>query len=74
MKLKEACKIGKEMGLTTIGECVDNIDHLAMSMFRYKDIFKHLSEMYGDTLWDKKDISRKDSIEKILGEEDENNI
>ena len=66
MKLKEACRIGKEVGMTTIGESVDNIEHQAMSIFKYEDINKELIEMYTDPIWDEKKLIRTDLITKIL--------
>ena len=66
MKLKEACRIGKEVGMTTIGESVDNIEHQVMSIFKYEDINKELIEMYTDPIWDEKKLIRTDLITKIL--------
>tara|TARA_Y100000034_G_scaffold132889_1_gene196952 strand:+ start:139 stop:351 length:213 start_codon:yes stop_codon:yes gene_type:complete len=67
MKLKEVCRIGKEVGMTTIGESVDNIDHHAMSLFKYDDISNQLTEMYTDPLWDELDLKREDTITKVIG-------
>ena len=66
MKLKEVCRIGKEVGMITIGESVDNIEHSAMSIFKYEDISKELHEMYSDPLWDKLKLNRAHKIGKVL--------
>ncbi|MBC8410083.1 MAG: hypothetical protein H8E12_15395 [Rhodobacteraceae bacterium] len=66
MKLKTACQIGKDVGLPTIGESVDHIDHMSMSIFKYDEIGTELSEMYNDPLWETLNLSRADSVDKIL--------
>ena len=45
MKLKLACKLGKQMGMITIGEAVDNIEHHAISLFKYEDIVNELDAL-----------------------------
>ena len=62
--------MAKHCGLKTIGEAVDNIEHHAMSIFKYEDINQELNEMYNDPLWDEKELSRMDSIMMILEDED----
>jgi len=69
MNLKSACKIGKAVGMTTIGESVDSIEHFSMSIFKYKDIQSELNEMYNDPLWDKLKLNRAYKIEKVLDNE-----
>lgn len=68
MRLKEACKMGKAVGMTTIGESVDNIEHHAISIFKYEDINKELHEMYADPLWDALKLNGAQSIDKVLSE------
>lgn len=50
MKLKVACEIAESCGLSTIGEAVDNIEHMVMSLFVYKDIPTQIEEIYLDPL------------------------
>jgi len=69
MKLKLACKLGKQMGMITIGEAVDNIEHHAISLFKYEDIVNELDEMYNDLLWEELDLTRKDKIESVIPDE-----
>ena len=46
MKLEESFRIGKECGLTTIGECVANIELHSTMFFKYSDIQKEIDELY----------------------------
>ena len=48
MKLKKCIEIGKECGLTTVGECIDNINIHSMNLFEYTKIDKELNELYVD--------------------------
>ena len=45
MKLEECIKIGKDCGLTTLGEAYDNINHSAMSLFIWGEIPKEMAEL-----------------------------
>ncbi|MBC8437159.1 hypothetical protein H8D85_02425 [bacterium] len=66
MTLIEACKIAKEGGLKTIGEAVDNIELIAMSIFPYKDIPEEMLGIYEDPIWKQLDITVHDNIAKVL--------
>lgn len=48
MKLIKALEIANECGLTTVNEALLNIDIHAMSIFKYDDIQKEVSEMYNE--------------------------
>ena len=69
MRLIEACKAAKECGLETLDEALTNIEHMAMSMFPYKDIPTEILEMYEDPLWKQLDITVKDNITTVLEHE-----
>ena len=43
MKLKKCIEIGKECGLTTVGECIDNINIHSMNLFEYTKIDKEMN-------------------------------
>ena len=45
MKLEECIAIGKDCGLTTLGEAYDNINHSAMSLFEYSKIEQEMAEL-----------------------------
>jgi len=45
MKLEECIKIGKDCGLTTLGEAYDNINHSAMSLFIWGEILREMAEL-----------------------------
>lgn len=46
MKLKKACEIAIDCGLSTIGEALMNIDMHAICIFLYSEIDKELLELY----------------------------
>jgi hypothetical protein len=48
MKIKEACEIAVDCGLTTIGEAILNIELHAISLFSYDELSKELNELYED--------------------------
>jgi hypothetical protein len=54
MKLEEALEIGKECGLTTIEECVLNIEIHAPNLFAYTEIDKELRELYDEVFFIKR--------------------
>jgi len=66
MTLNEACKAARECGLETIGEAVANVEHMAMSLFPYKDIPKEMLEVYEDPAWKQLDVTVDDNITKVL--------
>lgn len=45
MKLDECIKIGKECGMTTLGEAYDNISFHSTMLFKYEDIENELQEL-----------------------------
>ena len=48
MKLEECIKIGKDCGLTTLGEAYDNINHSAMSLFIWGEIPREMIELQNE--------------------------
>jgi len=50
MKLEEAIRIGKELGLKTPEECVNNILVHLSNFFRYADIPKEVDELIKDAI------------------------
>lgn len=46
MKLFEVCEIGRECGLTTLKEALENIQFHAANLFSYKEINNELHELY----------------------------
>lgn len=48
MKLEEAVKIGRDCGLTTYQEALDNINYHVLNIFVYDEIEKELEELYGE--------------------------
>lgn len=45
MKLKEACKLAKDCGLSTVGEAISNVTFHATSLFPYDEIDRELDEL-----------------------------
>lgn len=45
MKLDECIRIGKECGMTTLGEAYDNIDYHCPMLFEYNKIEDELQEL-----------------------------
>lgn len=53
MKLEKAIECGYACGLNTIEECIGNIEHYAMHIFKYDEIAEELRELgreYGEYL------------------------
>jgi len=50
MKLEEAIRIGKELGLKTPEECVNNILVHLSNFFRYTDIPREVDELIRDAM------------------------
>ena len=48
MKIETAIEIGKNCGLTTVEECIGNIDIHAGNIFPYSEITKELNELYNE--------------------------
>jgi len=48
MKLEEAIRIGKELGLKSPEECVNNILIHCLNLFYYPDIPKEINELIQD--------------------------
>ena len=67
MKLYECCDIGYCMGLSTIGECVDNVSVHATNLFSYDNITDELQELFKEV----KDggYADEDSVALVLGED-----
>jgi len=53
VKLQEALRLGKACGLTTLGECFENVRLHSMNLFNYHKIGDELSELV-DELTEKK--------------------
>lgn len=71
MTLDICMKIGKDCGLYTIGECYDNIEIHALSLFPYSEINKELLELQKDIFYNNPnefckifDSSKEDLIAK----------
>lgn len=45
MKLQKAIDLGKDIGLSTVEECVDNIFYHALNFFKYNEIETELMEL-----------------------------
>ena len=45
MTLKEACNMGKAMGCRSIGEVILNVEHQAISLFRWSEMASELKEL-----------------------------
>ena len=56
MNLKCCMEIGKDCGLTTIGECYDNIYHNASMLFQYQNIDKEIEELQRDIFYHNPDL------------------
>lgn len=50
MKYKAAESIGRDCGLTLPAEFINNIEHVAMMIFKYKDIERELAELRQDAI------------------------
>lgn len=48
MKLDKAIELGKACGLSTIEECIANVDYHAMSIFKYEEINTEINELLVD--------------------------
>jgi len=48
MKLDKAIELGKACGLSTIGECIANVDYHAMNIFKYEEINTEINELLAD--------------------------
>lgn len=48
MNLTRCVEIGRFCGLTTIDECVNNIEFHSMNFFKYSEIEKELNELHRD--------------------------
>lgn len=46
MKIKNCLELGKECGLTTVGQCIDNVEIHSISLFVHTDIQKEINELY----------------------------
>ena len=57
MKLLDAVLMGKFCGLKTVAECVSNVENHSMSIFRYPDIDRELTELYQElTLYENEEL------------------
>jgi len=50
MRLKMCINIGKECGLTTLGEAYDNVNIHSINLFSYYEIEKELAELRSEIL------------------------
>ena len=48
MTLQKCLELGKECGLTTLDECVRNVEIHSGSLFKYDDLENELTELYED--------------------------
>ncbi len=48
MTLQECLELGKECGLTTLDECVRNVEIHSTSLFKYDTLTEELTELYED--------------------------
>lgn len=81
MKLEKAVECGYVCGLNSIEECICNIEHHAMSIFKYDEIAEELRELgreYGEYLagnlvFDIDAIRKKvdEEMEKFFSEQEE---
>ena len=81
MNLTDAVKMGRFCGLTTVDECVSNIERHSMSLFKYTEIPKELRELYNDlTLYRRGeypidfkaiDTENKEELDRMFAAEDE---
>jgi hypothetical protein len=62
MKLKNCLKLGKECGLSTLGECLSNIGLHSSQMFIYTKMGEELAELYEEASV----FNTSDSIDNIL--------
>lgn len=66
MKLYEACDLGYCMGMSTIGQCVDNVSANATNLFDFDDINDELQELFKEVKTG--GYNDNDSVALILGE------
>ena len=59
MKLQEAIEIGKECGLETIEECINNVTFHSTSFFAYDELEAECDELYEDLKKQYPDIYKK---------------
>ena len=64
MKLLEAIRIGKACGLTTLGECFENIRLHSTNLFSYNKIGDELSELVDELI--EKNLKPTEKIEKVV--------
>ena len=66
MTLNECIEMGRECGLTTLGEAYDNVSIHATSLFKWEDIEKEIQELNNEigAKYGFKEIS--DNIDEIL--------
>lgn len=67
MTLYEACEIGYTCGLTTIGECIDNVYIHQYNLFDYDDAYFELQELFKEVKH--QHCKNEDSVETILGKD-----
>ena len=48
MTLQECLELGKECGLTTLDECVRNVEIHSINLFKYDAFEEELTELYED--------------------------
>ena len=68
MKLKLALDIGRDCGLSTVGEAMLNIDIHAISIFDYGKMAAELHELHDEwnSLKDNRNYNDESSIEQVL--------
>ena len=68
MKVKMALDIGRDCGLTTVGEAIFNIEIHSMSLFDYGSTASELNELHNDwsSLKDKHNYTEESNIEEVL--------
>ena len=48
MTLQDCLELGRECGLSTLDECVRNVEIHSCSLFNYDDLANELTELYED--------------------------
>lgn len=48
MTLQDCLELGRECGLSTLDECVRNVEIHSSSLFKYDDLANELTELYED--------------------------
>lgn len=46
MKIKNCLELGKECGLRTVGQCIDNVEVHSINLFILTEIQKEIDELY----------------------------